>query len=139
MYGVSVEVVGKRGKACWDVSKSVSGGAGKPTHSSTPPPHLSLHPSHSLDTCFHTPILTRHLSPHPHTHPTHLPHTYLTRLSTLSHTHLTPPHTLSHFPTPVAYGEHFFKVCFTPLYAAACWGVLNKYVKDLDSSMRSDI
>ena len=39
----------------------------------------------------------------------------------------------------VGYGEHFFKVCFTPLYAAACRDLLNKCMKELENSMRSDI
>ena len=68
---------------CWDVGRcgEVWGRCGKvwgdPTHSSTPSPTSLPTPS----------TLTRHL----HTHPTTLPHTHLTRLSTLP----------SHFPTPL--------------------------------------
>ena len=87
VYGVSVEIVLKWGKVCWDAERC--GGA------------------HTLFYTFFTPLLTltRHLFAHsPNTSPTHL-----TRLSTLSHIYLphsltlphTPhifPHTFPHFP-----------------------------------------
>ena len=79
VYEVSVEIVGKWGKVCWDVR-----GVGK---------------SGGAHTFFYTSPHTRHLFPHPHTYPTLLPHTHLTRLSTLSHTYFPPSYTLSHFPT----------------------------------------
>ena len=34
----------------------------------------------------------------------------------------------------VVHGEHFLKVSSTPFYAAACRDLLNKYVKELESS-----
>ena len=79
VYGVSVEVVLKWGKVCWDAERCGDVGS---QHTLL---HLSPHPPHSPDTSSHT---------------------HLTRLSTFSHTHLPPPHTLSHFPTSLTLFLH---------------------------------
>ena len=79
LYGVSVEVVLKWGKVCWDAERY--GDVGEPTHSSTPLPTPST--------------LDGHLFPHsPNTSPPHSPNT---SLHTFSHS----PPTSPHFPTPL--------------------------------------
>ena len=85
VYGVSVGIVGKWGKMCWD-----EGRCGKEWGSPHTLLHLSLHPRHSPDTS-------------PHTRPTPLPHIYLTRYSTLTsylRTLFHTPHTFPHLSLP---------------------------------------
>ena len=79
MYGVSVEIVLKWGKVCWDAERRGNKGGAHTLFYTSP---------HTLHLFSHSPSTS---SPHPHTN--------LTRLSTHFHTHLPPPHTLSHFPT----------------------------------------
>ena len=80
MYRVSVEVVLKWGKVCWDAERC--GDVGVPTHSSTPFLHLSPHTLHTHP----TPIST---------FTQHLPHSPDTSF-----------HTFPHFPTPLTFSPH---------------------------------
>ena len=85
VYGVSVEVVGKWEKVCWDVRRcgEVSG-----------TPHTLLHLPYTSSHTHPTPLPTRpHSSNTSTSHPSHSPDTYF-------HTHLPPPHTLSHLYSP---------------------------------------
>ena len=84
-YGRNGKMWGRNGEVCWDVGGAEKCG-GEHTHSST---------------SFPTPsTLTRHLFPRFHTHPTPLPHTHLTRLSTLTSHLPTLSHTFPHLSSP---------------------------------------
>ena len=85
VYGVSVEVVGKWGKVCWDVGRCGKMWGGP--HAFLRLPYTLHSPPHSPNTSLHTPFTPTHTFPHlPHS-----PDTFPTPPPTLSHN----PHTSS--------------------------------------------
>ena len=114
MYGVTVEVVLKWGKVCWDAEKF--GDVGEPTHSSTPLPtpstltqHLYLAPPHSPETSLHTFPHSPTTSPHSLTLPTPL-HLSFTSPNTFPHSLSILPHN-PHASSNTSLCSPYFIIC----------------------------
>ena len=101
VYGVSVEVVGKWGKECWDVGRCGKMWGGPHTFLRLP---YTLHsPPHSPNTSLHTPFIPTHTSPHTFPHLPHSPDTFPTPPPTLSHNPHTSSNTSPYFPYFIIY------------------------------------